>query len=241
MEALSLELFTQVGIDFEVRQYRTLDALKNIKRNFSHNKLYPHLSQLIDLFNNLKTVVERIDQMEQNMPREIKKIDLKNKKITYQLLHSDYKHLQSVKDIINWAMPFINQTIREGVTIYEFVDENFNVEQVGIRPTYTVEGYVFIPDNNNSQLLLFRYELSIFTGPTDRYRSLKTRFLRSVDVREAQVPPSSLKMELVRENQDLPNPATYAFNTDLNFPFEETLFPVARRKFMRLLQKEEGE
>jgi len=238
MEALSLELFTQVGIDFEVRQFRTLDALKKIRKHFSQNKLYPHLSELIDLYNDLKLVAERINQMEQKMPKEIKEIDLHKKKITYQLLHSDYKHLQSVKDIVNWAMPFINQTIREGVTIYEFVDDSFNVEQVGIRPTYTEEGYVFIPDNSNNKLLLFRYELSIFTGATDRYRSLKTHFLKSVDIREAQIPPSSLKMELIRENKDLPNPATYAFNTDLNFPFDETLFPVARRKFMRLLQKE---
>ncbi|HKI46221.1 MAG TPA: hypothetical protein VKA08_12895 [Balneolales bacterium] len=240
MEALSLELFTQVGIDFEVRQYHILDALKDIKRYFSQNKLYPYLSELVDLYNDLRTVSDRIGQMEQNMPHEIKSIDLRNKKITYQLLHSDYQHLQSVKDIINWALPFIDQTIREGVTIYEFVDENFEVEQVGITPTYTEEGYVFIPDNNNSQLLLFRYELSIFIGSKDRYRSLKTHLVKSVDVREAHVPPSTLKLELIRENHDLPNPATYAFNTRLDFPFHETLFPVARRKFMQLLQKEEG-
>jgi len=238
MEALSLELFTQVGIDFEIRQYHILDALKDIKRYFAQNKLYPKLSELIDLYNDLKTVADRIGKMEQNMPREIKSIDIRNKKITYQLLHSDYQHLQSVRDIIDWAMPFINDTIREGVTIYEFVDENFQVEQVGIKPTYTEEGYIFIPDNNNAQLLLFRYELSIFVGSADRYRSLKTHFLKSVDIHNAQIPPSSLKLELIRENQDLPNPATYAFNTRLDFPFEETLFPVARRRFMQVLQKE---
>lgn len=238
MEALSLELFTQVGIDLEVRQYHILDALKDIKRSFSQNKLYPYLSELVDLYNDLKTVVDRIGEMEQNMPHEIKSIDLQNKKITYQLLHSDYQHLQSVKDIINWALPFINQTIREGVTIYEFVDENFQVEQVGIKPTYIEEGYVFIPDNTNSQLLLFRYEMSIFVGSKDRYRSLRTSLVKSIDVCEVHVPPSTLKMELIRENHDLPNPATYAFNTRLDFPFEETLFPVARRKFMQVLQKE---
>lgn len=238
METLSLELFTQVGVDFEVRQYRILDALKGIQRTFSHNKLYPSLSDLIDLYNDLASLKGQIEQLGRNLPREIKEIDLRNKKITYQLLHGDYEHLKSVDDIITWALPFINQTIREGTTIYEFVDEHFQVEQVGIKPSYMEEGYVFIPDNGSRKLMLFRYELSIFTGPKEKYRSLKTQLVKAVDLGGAQLPPGSLKMELIRENRDLPNPATYAFNTNLDFPFEETLFPVARRKFMHILEED---
>ncbi len=68
MEALSLELFTQVGIDFEVRRYHILDDLKDIKRYFSQNELYPHLSEFVDLYSDLKNVADRIGQMEQRMP-----------------------------------------------------------------------------------------------------------------------------------------------------------------------------
>ena len=40
-------------------------------------------------------------------------------------------------------------------------------------------------------------------------------------------------LELIEANRDLPNPATYLFETDLDFPFNETILPVAKRKFLR--------
>jgi hypothetical protein len=55
------------------------------------------------------------------------------------------------------------------------------------------------------------------------------------------VAPGSIKMELIEERDDLPNPATYCFQTDRVFPYQETLLPVAKRRFIRYLSGEMSE
>ncbi|MBK7032936.1 MAG: hypothetical protein IPH49_06685 [Ignavibacteria bacterium] len=47
--------------------------------------------------------------------------------------------------------------------------------------------------------------------------------------------PEDLKLALVEQHQDMPNPATFLMDSDLDFPFDETILPVAKRKLMRRL------
>ena len=233
MNTLSLDLFTLPGIDFEIRQYKILNGIKSVYDKYKRNRLYPHLAEMIDLYQSLEKIKKNIQEMDASLPKRIRDMDLHNRKITYELMHGDDKFLRSVKEIIEWALPLIKLAIEEGVTIYEFVDDNIEMEQVGIVPTYTEEGYIFVPDNVEKTLQLFRYEMSIYHTKDDRFRSLKTRYLRSVDESNLKSSPHSIKMDLINENSDLPNPATYNFHTDLDFNFQDTIFPVVKRKFIR--------
>jgi hypothetical protein len=237
MNDLSLDLFTKVGLDSEIRQYHILDGLKKIRDKFSFNKLYPHLSEVISLYQTLSIINREVKKLEDGMPSQIKDINFIDQKITYQLLHNDHKHLDSVKKTINWALPLIKETIDEGIAIYEFVDENILVEKIGIMPNYTEEGYIFVPDNKGKKLYLFRYELTIYTKSDDNYRSLKTKYISTMDESLLKSSLNSVKLQLLKKHDDLPNPATYAFSTDLDFSFEDTMFPVIKRKFLKYLSK----
>jgi hypothetical protein len=44
----------------------------------------------------------------------------------------------------------------------------------------------------------------------------------------------------MEENQDLPNPATYFFDTEEVFPYERTMLPVVKRRLMRHLHEQGG-
>jgi hypothetical protein len=66
---------------------------------------------------------------------------------------------------------------------------------------------------------------------------MKTAFLKALEQGMAYLSPNAIKLDLISENKELPNPATYAFNTDLHFPFRETIFPVTKRKLLRQLYK----
>ena len=44
--------------------------------------------------------------------------------------------------------------------------------------------------------------------------------------------PETIKQEIIKERTDLPNPATYHLDTELDFPFSETIMPVAKRKMI---------
>ena len=44
-----------------------------------------------------------------------------------------------------------------------------------------------------------------------------------------------MKIELIRNRKDLPNPAVYSIETPLTYPIDETLLPVAKRSLVRYL------
>ncbi len=232
---LSLDLFTRVQSDYEKRQYQVLAALKRVSDDYRGNRIYPHLSHLVDLHATLKEISGRLADLRSKFPKRIKKIDFVNREIEHEVVFVDGSDISKVEDLIEWALPRIEAKIEEGMAIFEYVNEEIRLSEVGIVPSYREEGYFFVPDNEEARLKLFRYEMSIFRGADDRYRSLKTRFLKSVEQDLVLRSPNSIKLELIEERKELPNPATYDFQTDLRFPFRETIFPVVKRKLMRKL------
>lgn len=233
---LSLSFFTQVNDDFEKRQYLLLGNLRTMKQAFQKNLLYPHLGRLIELREQLQQILDGFTSLDNSGPKRIRSINLEEQRIEFESVLPEKLDLGAVKDFIRWAQPLITEAIQEGISIYEFVDENLSVDQVGIQPAYTDEGYFFMPDFDSGGLNLFRYELSIFSDARERYRSLKTTLIKKLDQgHAAQEDPSSIKLSLIREYRDLPNPATYAFHSPIAFDFQHTLFPVARRRLLRIL------
>lgn len=232
---LSLDLFTQVQSDFEKRQYKVLAALKHISEDFQRNKIYPHLSHLAELHHTLSDISKRLNDLRNEFPKRIKKIDFVNREIEHEVVFVDGSDLQKVEDLIEWALPYIEAKIEEGKTIYEYVNDKIFLEEVGIVPNYTDEGYFFVPDNEEDKLILYEYEVSIFKSAKDQYRSLKTQFLKSLAQGRALVSPNSIKLDLINEFKKLPNPATYSFQTELDFPFKETVLPVVKRKLIKQL------
>lgn len=232
---LNLDLFTQVQSDFEARQYRILAGLKKYQSNFRSNRVYPYLSDLLKLYQVLKDIKERLEDVRKEFPKKIKNIDLVNKTIEHEVVFVDGSDLGKVEDLIAWALPHIKKVIHDGATIHEYVEEKITVEHVGIVPNYRDEGYFFLPDRGSGKLKLFQFEVSIFRSSDDQFRALKTRFLKSLKIGQVDLSPNSIKLQLIREQKDLPNPATFHFDTDLEFPFKETIFPVAKRKLMQAI------
>lgn len=232
---LTIDLFTRIQSDVETRQYKILAALKAISDDFKQNRIYPHLSHLVEMYNTLADINTRLKDLRSKFPKRIKKIDFVNREIEHEVVFIDGSDLEKVEELIEWALPYLEAKIEEGKTIYEFVNEEIMIEEVGIVPGYTDEGYLFVPDNEESKLLLFQYEVSIFESAHDQYRSIKTDFLKALEQGRAQLSPNAIKLDLMDQYKHLPNPATYSFSTALDFPFNETIFPVVKRKLLRQL------
>lgn len=232
---LSLDLFTQVQSDYEARQYRILDGLQKYQNYFRTNKIYPYLSDLLNLFKILQDVKKRLEELREEFPKKIKNIDLVNKKIEHEVVFVDGSDLNKVEELIEWALPHMKAVIHDGATIHDYVEEEISVEHVGIIPNYQEEGYFFVPDRSSKKLKLFQFEISIFKSSEDQYRALKTRLLKTLQIGRTELSPNSIKLDLIQEQKKLPNPATYHFNTQLDFPFSETIFPVTKRKLLQTI------
>lgn len=235
---LNLNLFTKVRDDVEKRQYIILAELKKISTEFQYYKIYPHLSRLVDIRNTLQDVIDRLADLRNKFPKRIRKIDWVNRTIEHEVVFVDGTDLKAVEDLITWALPKIDKVIHEGIAIHDYVEKELSVEHVGILPNYKDEGYFFVPDNQELKINLFRFELSIFQSAEDQYRSLKTKFLKALQQGRAHLSPGSIKLDLIREQKELPNPATYTFDTSLEFPFNQTILPVAKRKLMQTITAE---
>lgn len=242
MTSLSLDTFSRAAYDFEQAQYQVLGGLKRAQEAFANNRIYPHLGELANLYHTLQVVLRRSEDLKNGGPAEIKEIDLENKRVVYEWPELDEGQMADVRTLIEWALPHLRATLEEGKTIYEFVDENLRLEEVGLVPAYRQEGYLLVPDQEAGALHVMQYTLSIFDGTDERYRRLKTSPLKSISYAADLVPePRQVKIDLLEERRELPNPATYFFDSDVDFPFESTVFPIAKRKLIRYLSGAEGE
>jgi hypothetical protein len=240
MADLHLQHFMQSGDDFESAQYRILSGLGEARSAFSRNIIYPHLGNLIHLHHDLQSLIEQLDGLREAMPGTLAAIHPETGEAVYDKSASAGVELGFMEDLIHWAMPHVKDAIAEGSTVFEFVDENLYLEEVGILPSYIEEGYLITPDPQRQQQHILQYQISVFTRADERYRSLKTTLIKSIPQRGIYPSPQSIKLDLLAENRNLPNPATYFFATDLDFPFEATVLPVAKRKLMQFLAEQGG-
>jgi len=47
----------------------------------------------------------------------------------------------------------------------------------------------------------------------------------------------NIKLDLIRQHKNLPNPATFVIMSAFQFPLNETLLPIAKRSFVRFIKK----
>ncbi|KXK57635.1 MAG: hypothetical protein IPM61_16275 [Chlorobi bacterium] len=233
--SLSLQAFLSAGRDFEASRYRILEGLRRVRQEFTHNRIYPTLSELTELYVTLRTITDNSTNLRDQLPGRIVGLDLQGQRVIYRNESFSNDDVLAVQELIRWAMPLLQQAIEEGQTIFNFVDDHLRLEHVGLLPSYVEEGYLLIPELQRGVLHVIQYEVSIFTSENERYRNLRTTSVRTVSLNDLGMTAASLKMLLIAENRSLPNPATYIFQTDLDFPFAETMLPVAKRKLLRRL------
>lgn len=235
MISLDADLFTGAVHDVEKTQYQILGGLKTARDAFSENRIYPHLGDLVRFHRSLTRMLETSEQMRSSSNARVKSVDWEAMKISYEWPELESDQMSVIARLIEWALPHVKDTLHEGRAVYEFVEDNLEVETVGIVPSYVKEGYLMVPDRTDDELRVFRYTMSVVHNDGEKARMLKTSLCRSVSCEDVDPHPSTIKLELVKERRDLPNPATYFFDSDVAFPYEETMLPVVKRRLLRHL------
>lgn len=235
MPGLTLDTFITAGRDFEAAQYRILAGLREIRQAFSRTEVYPQLGNIIELYETLRKLQNRSKELRDALPKRLTGIDLAERTATFETAFPDLERTALLDDLIEWAMPHLKEAIEEGRTIYDFVDDRLHIEQVGVVPLYQDEGYLFIPDRRGETFHVLRYDISVITSAEERYRSLRTRYVKSIPLGRVMPSPREIKLRLISEEQGLPNPATFLIDSEIDFPFEPTTYPIARRKMMQYL------
>ncbi len=234
MKQLSETWFAEGRIDFELKKYTLLAYLQEVNKHFDENKLYPQLADMIFHYNNIVAFRENKKYLQEHFPKKITGMQMQKLQLLYEQMIEDDELMQELEDIIHYSAGKIKHTIHNGTGIYEFVEEKMNITPVGIIPLDTKEGYFFLSSGNEKSTAVYHYRLSIFEKHDEKYRSIRTLF---IDNRQRSIASTyeHIKSELIRHWAHLPNPAVYSIETELCFPVDETLLPVAKRSLVKFL------
>ena len=237
MKTLSETWFAEGYIDFELKKYTLLAYLQEVNKYFDENKLYPQLADIVFHYNNLIAFRENKKFLQEHFPKKLSVIQLEKLQLLYEQMIQDDELMQELESIINFSASKMQGTINSGTEIYEFVEGNISITPVGIIPLDIREGYFFLSPGKNKSTAIYHYRLSFFEKHDERYRSIKTSY---IDVRQRSLAHTyeHFKSELIKYRQDLPNPAVYSIETELNFPVDETLLPVAKRSLVKFISSE---
>ena len=219
--------------DEEKARYLIQAELAAIRDHLRRRRLYPHLSRLVALRKLLVEIRTRFDELTAGLPDAMTAIDWESAEIRHQARFVPEGGLGAMHRLVVWVMPRLDELIEEGAAVHEFVESNMSLQQVGILPEYRQEGYMIIPDNRREHLNVFRFGVGLLPGGGATYKALKTRFLEGRKIRGGALPTlNAIKLDLIRRERELPNPATYFADTQLDFSFHQTILPVARRLLM---------
>ena len=236
MKSLGINWFIEGSIDFEYKKYILLDYLQEINRYFDKSKLYPNLTDLIFHYNNLQYFKKSKSMLQQAFPQRLTKADIAAVKLTYQKIVDDDSTMREIEQIIAYALQKMDPAIQTGKEIYDFVESQLNIDPVGIVPLQPFNGYFSLRNGRERTNFIYEYSITIFENKDDKYRGININF---IDTYEESIlnTPEALKLNLIRRNQYMPNPAVYYVQSDITFPLEQTLLPVAKRSLVKYISK----
>jgi hypothetical protein len=233
---LSLELFLRAGQDWEAAQYRILAALQSHRLALRQHRLFPTRLEVSRLREQLLQLLRSREELEDVFPHILVRIDwaaLRLERIPEYTPAARERFLQQVFELLQWALPLVEQLWQESQALYEFACEHIGIHELGILPLYRDEGYLLTPDPTQHQLLVWHYRLSpVYTAEQQREVTLELVWQEPFS---GILHPEQL-LQRVRTLQ-LPHPATYVCDTDFALPLRETVLPIARQKLWQRLQE----
>jgi len=234
MKRLSETWFAEGYIDFELKKYTLLAYLQEINKCFYENKLYPQLADLVFHYNNIVAFRENKKYLQEHFPKKLTGVQIEKLQVLYEQMIADNELMQQLEEIINYSADEMKTTISNGAEIYELVEGALTITPVGLVPLDIQEGYFFLSAGNSKSTRVYQYRLSIFEKHDEKFRSIRTAY---VDVLQRSMVNTyeNIKYELIKSRSDLPNPAVYSIETELSFPVEETLLPIAKRTLVKYI------
>ncbi len=234
MKSLGTNWFIEGAIDFEHKKYILLDYLQEINRHFDRSKLYPNLNDLIFHYNNLLDFKRNKSVLQQAFPQRLTQADIDALKLTYQKMVEDDSTMREIESIISFALYKMDPAIQTGKEIYDFVESRLRIDPVGLVPLVPFNGYFSLRNGNERTTWVYEYQLTIFENKEDKFRGINVQFVDTY-AHSLTNTPEAIKLDLINKRKHLPNPALYYVVSDITFPLEQTLLPVAKRTLVKYI------
>ncbi len=232
--SLSPNWFVAGTPDLEYKKYVLLAYLQKISQEFSEVRLYPALGDLIFHHQNLVSFRENKQQIEAAFPSRITEIDLKEMRVNFEKPLDENAELQDIDSIVAYALPAIENQMEEGKQIYDYIEERISIEPIGISPLFRQEGYLLLHMNPRKEVKAFSYRLTSLIHNHQPHHGISLEHIYTYSYGIANT-YEHMKLDLIRNRKEMPNPATYLVYTRIPIPEHPSLLPVAKRKMLGYL------
>lgn len=214
-------------LDHELETYALLGYLQRVTGRFQERKLYPHLDELRSRLERLTTLRAKRDELLRANPGEVLALDLRNRALVRNA-REEQDLLSMIDDLLGFAIPELQQTLRQGKDLEEELAASIHFEPVGIMPLSPREGYLLLHQGREARVYTYAMPLFRETDEASQFHSLHTRYVTHFTVGIVWS-YEQIKADLVRTHRALPNPATFVFVSEVVMPHIETFMPLAKR------------
>ncbi len=235
MQTLNANWFIEAPIDFEHKQYQLLAYLQQINAHFNKTQLYPTLNDLVFHYNNLKKFKDDKKTLETNFPVQLSHVDVLAVSTAYEKIVNDDAMMQEIEQIISFAAGKLKPALQEGQEIHDFVEKHLAIAEVGVRPLYPYHGYMLLRNGTEKQVRVYQYQVTLFESQHEKYRGIHTTYVTDYERHFVYNTPEAIRRDLIHTRKELPNPAVYHIESDMTFPLEHTLLPLAKKTLIRTL------
>lgn len=235
MKSLSENWITEGWIDFEYKKYLLLAYLQHVGGQFKEVKLYPPLADLIRHYSRLKSFEQNRDQIKSAFPKMLQGPDTKELRFTYKPLVIDDEMMKQLEEIVAFSLPQLKNHIEDGKNIYDFLEREMKIEPIGISPLYQKEGYVFLSFDKSKEVFVYRYKVNLFQNSIDTFKGIMMQLIQKVR-RSILNTYEQIKLDLIKTNRELPNPATYSICCTQQIPMEESFVPISKRLLLKTVE-----
>lgn len=216
----------RVALDEELEEYHLLAYLQRMDASYREHKLYPMLDDLGRRIGQLRELQGRADELKAHLSGELVGMDLARLELVRRS-PADTAAWDQVERSIERVLPPLVTAHGRGQELRGELEGRIRMAPVGVVPLDVREGWLLIRQQNEA--LAYAYVLPIVqeVPPPDRYRYVRTRYFATWTL-GLSTTYEDIKAELVRRGP-LPNPATFAFESDVTLPRIETFLPLAKR------------
>lgn len=227
MKTLTIEAFLNSLDDIETAKYKILAIVKQYRKLFQQNKIYPYLAELIETGYILAQMFENKPEIPESIEDELIQINLYETQDQFNSIYLTVDEYNDFFTLIEWTLPFLEETVDEGKIIYDFVEDSLDIIENSNSGKSNESGYFLIPDNEYELVNVYYFELKETIEDKHQLHQLKTTHIDTISKTETL---NSNFPELMQKYIFDSDFSTYYFNTELDFPFVETLLPIVKRK-----------
>jgi len=236
MTTLDLKKLTSCGSDWESNQYKILIKVREWLMNFNKNKLFPSIEEAIQLNLALEDLLRENIECKLWFDNEIGGQKVNERVIVYEKAHQVGNQLDKLLNFIDWALQLNRPVLEEGRIIKNFVEDDLEIRRISsTEKNYHGKGYFSLPNNKKGVLNIYLYEIMWDWSQENLYQQINSQLVKSIPQSAIHNSIEEMITNFIHYSQDLHEPVAYILETDLDFPYEETIFPIAEDKLLKYL------